>query len=456
MDETGNTIFNLFVIAFLLFSNGFFVASEFAMVKVRKTRIEQLVNEGNFNAKIALEALKDLDKFIAAVQLGVTISSIGLGWVGEGTLAHIIEPLFSFLPGISQNIATHTMSVSIAFALITFFHVVLGELIPKSIALEYTEKTALWVAKPMQILTYIFNPFIWLLNGFGNLVLKAMNIPHSHKGSLVHSTEELDMLVNASYNGGVLNETEKDMLHNVFKFSDLTAKQVMVPRTDMVCISIDTPLEELNKLAAENQYTRYPVYEEDIDHIIGLVHVKDLYSLSIKDEICPISKILREVLLVPETITMDNLVLEFKKRKGQMAIVVDEFGGTSGLVTLEDVIEEIFGDVQDEFDEEEEQQEDIVEVAPNTYLANPMMRLDEFAEFFQIKEEDIDDDDIDTIGGLVVKLLGRIAALNDTVTFNNLTFIVKDVDGARVTKLEIIKSEEEKKETEKEEEKNGN
>ena len=448
MDETGNTIFNLFVIAFLLFSNGFFVASEFAMVKVRKTRIEQLVNEGNFNAKIALEALKDLDKFIAAVQLGVTISSIGLGWVGEGTLAHIIEPLFSFLPGISQNIATHTMSVSIAFALITFFHVVLGELIPKSIALEYTEKTALWVAKPMQILTYIFNPFIWLLNGFGNLVLKAMNIPHSHKGALVHSTEELDMLVNASYDGGVLNETEKDMLHNVFKFSDLTAKQVMVPRTDMVCISIDTPLEELNKLAAENQYTRYPVYEEDIDHIIGLVHVKDLYSLSIKDEICPISKILREVLLVPETITMDNLVLEFKKRKGQMAIVVDEFGGTSGLVTLEDVIEEIFGDVQDEFDEEEEQQEDIVEVAPNTYLANPMMRLDEFAEFFQIKEEDIDDDDIDTIGGLVVKLLGRIAALNDTVTFNNLTFIVKDVDGARVTKLEIIKSEEEKKDTE--------
>ena len=456
MDETGNTIFNLFVIAFLLFSNGFFVASEFAMVKVRKTRIEQLVNEGNFNAKIALEALKDLDKFIAAVQLGVTISSIGLGWVGEGTLAHIIEPLFSFLPGISQNIATHTMSVSIAFALITFFHVVLGELIPKSIALEYTEKTALWVAKPMQILTYIFNPFIWLLNGFGDLVLKAMNIPHSHKGALVHSTEELDMLVNASYDGGVLNETEKDMLHNVFKFSDLTAKQVMVPRTDMVCISIDTPLEELNKLAAENQYTRYPVYEEDIDHIIGLVHVKDLYSLSIKDEICPISKILREVLLVPETITMDNLVLEFKKRKGQMAIVVDEFGGTSGLVTLEDVIEEIFGDVQDEFDEEEEQKEDIVEVAPNTYLANPIMRLDEFAEFFQIKEEDIDDDDIDTIGGLVVKLLGRIAALNDTVTFNNLTFIVKDVDGARVTKLEIIKSEEEKKETEKEEEKNGN
>lgn len=441
MDGSGNTIFNLFVIAFLLFSNGFFVASEFAMVKVRKTRIEQLVNEGNYNASIALEALKDLDKFIAAVQLGVTISSIGLGWVGEGTLAHIIEPIFAFLPGISKNIATHTMSVSIAFALITFFHVVLGELIPKSIALEYTEKTALWVARPMQVLTFIFNPFIWLLNGFGNFVLKLMNIPHSHKGSLVHSTEELDMLVNASYDGGVLNETEKDMLHNVFKFSDLTAKQVMVPRTDMVCIPSDMSMEELNKLAAENQYTRYPVYDEDIDHIIGLVHVKDLYSLSIKDQTCPISNILRDVLLVPETITMDNLVLEFKKRKGQMAIVVDEFGGTSGLVTLEDVIEEIFGDVQDEFDEEEEQEEDIVEVAPNTYIANAMMRLDEFAEYFQINEKEIDDDDIDTIGGLVVKLLGRLAEVNDKVELNNLIFVVKEVDGARITKLEIVKTE---------------
>jgi CBS domain containing-hemolysin-like protein len=250
----------------------------------------------------------------------------------------------------------------------------LGELIPKSIALEYTEKTALWVAKPMHGISFIFTPFIWALNGFGNLVLKVLGIPHSNNVSLVHSTEELDMLVDASYNGGVLNETEKDMLHNAFKFSDLTAKQVMVPRTDMICIPVDMTMDELNHLAADNQYTRYPVYDEDIDHIIGIVHVKDLYSLSIKDEVCPIKNILRDVLLVPETITMDNLVLEFKKRKGQLAIVVDEFGGTSGLITLEDVIEEIFGEVQDEFDEEEES--DIKEIGDNTYIANAMMRLD--------------------------------------------------------------------------------
>lgn len=441
MEESGNLIFNLFLIAFLLFSNGFFVAAEFAMVKVRKTRIEQLVKEGNATAEIALEAIKDLDKFIAAVQLGVTISSIGLGWVGEGTLARIIEPMFVFLPGISQTIATHTVSVSLAFALITFLHVVLGELIPKSIALEYTEKTALVIARPMQAITWVFNPFIWLLNGFGNWLLTLMRIPHSHKSSLVHSSEELDMLVDASYNGGVLNETEKDMLHNVFKFSDLTAKQVMVPRTDMICVPIDMSMEELNRVAAENQYTRYPVYEGDIDHITGLIHVKDLYKLSLDDTTCPIERIQREILLVPETMTMDNLVLEFKKRKGQMAIVVDEFGGTSGLITLEDVIEEIFGDVQDEFDEEEEQENDIMEIAPNTYIANAMMRTDEIAEYFDLDEEAIDDEDIDTIGGLVVKLLGRIAEVGDSVTHLGLTFIVKEIDGARITKLEIIREE---------------
>ena len=440
MHESGSIFLNLFIIAFLLFANGFFVASEFAMVKVRKTRIEQLVKEGNGVAKIALEAIKDLDKFIAAVQLGITISSIGLGWVGESTLARIIEPIFEFLPGAGQTIATHTVSVSIAFALITFMHVVIGELLPKSIALEYTEKTALIVAKPMQMITFVFNPFIWILNGFGNWLLNLFKIPHSHKASLVHSTEELDMLVNASYNGGVLNETEKDMLHNVFKFSDLNAKQVMIPRTDMVCIPKDMPIEELNALAAENQYTRYPVYEEDIDHIIGLVHVKDLFSLSIKDEICPVEKILRPILMVPETITMDNLVLEFKKCKGQMAIVVDEFGGTSGLITVEDVLEEIFGEVQDEFDEEEET--DIKEIAPNTYLTNAMMRVDEFAEFFNMNQEEIDDEDVDTIGGLVIKALGRLAQVNDKVTIHNLQFIVKEIDGARINKLIIIKENE--------------
>lgn len=430
MDEIGSILNNLFVIGLLLFSNGFFVAAEFSMVSVRKTRITQLTNEGNFSAKLALEALKDLDKFIAAVQLGVTISSLGLGWVGEATLVRMIEPLFKFLPLSYQLIAAHTVSVTTAFILITVLHVVVGELMPKSIAIQYPERTSLFIALPMKLITKLFSPLIWILNGLGNTLLKLLKIPPSQPSHLAHSIEELNMLINASYNEGVLNETEKEMLQNVFKFSDLTAKQVMVPRTDMACISSDISFDELNALTMESQYTRYPVYEENMDHISGIIHVKDLYGLTLKHIDFSLEKILRPVLLVPETITMDNLVREFKKCQSQMAIVIDEFGGTSGLITLEDVLEEIFGEVQDEFDADEEA--DIKEISEHTYLANAMMRLDEIADFFEVE---ILDEDVDTIGGLVVKLLGRIAKLGDVVEFQNLKFNVKEIDGARITKL---------------------
>lgn len=434
MDEIGSILFNLFVIGLLLFSNGFFVAAEFSMVSVRKTRITQLTNEGNLSAKVALEALKDLDKFIAAVQLGVTISSIGLGWVGEATLVRMVEPLFQFLPADYQVVAAHTASVTIAFSLITILHVVIGELMPKSIALQFPEKTSLLIALPMKLITKLFNPLICILNGLANFLLRFFRIPPSQTSHLAHSIEELNMLINASYNEGVLNETEKEMLHNVFKFSDLTAKQVMIPRTDMACIPSDITFDELNTLTIESQYTRYPVYEENLDHISGIIHVKDLYGLSLRKEDFSVERLLRPVLLVPETITMDNLVREFKKRQGQMAIVIDEFGGTSGLITLEDVLEEIFGEVQDEFDADEEA--DIKEIAEDTYLANAMMRLDEVAEFFEFE---IIDEDVDTIGGLVVKVLGRIAEVGDVVEIQNLELNVKEIDGARITKLIITK-----------------
>ena len=269
-------------------------------------------------------------------------------------------------------------------------------------------------------------------------ILKIFKVPVS-SAKVVHTLEDLDLLVDASYDEGVLNETEKDMIHNVFQFSDLTAREVMIPRTDMVCVPIEMSFDDLNALATENQYTRYPVYDGDIDHITGLVHVKDLYSLALKDEVRTIQDIQRNIMLVPETITMDNLVREFKKNKSQMAIVVDEFGGTSGIITLEDVMEEIFGDVQDEFDEEVEI--DIKEIKPNHYLANAMMRLDELANYFDIPDEKLEDEDVDTIAGIVVKELGRIAQIDDMVKYNDFTFTVKEIDGARITKLLIVREE---------------
>lgn len=435
MDAIGSILFNLFVIGLLLFSNGFFVAAEFSMVSVRKTRITQLTNEGNYSARVALETLKDLDKFIAAVQLGVTISSLGLGWVGEATVVRMIKPLFTFLPANYQLTAAHTISIAVAFTFITVLHVVIGELIPKSIALQYSERITLFVAIPMKIIRKLFSPIIFILNGLGSFLLGLFKIPATRTSHLAHSTEELNMLINASYNEGVLNETEKELLHNVFKFSDLTAKQVMIPRTDMACIPSDITFDELNVLAMESQYTRYPVYEEHLDHISGIIHVKDLYSILLNNEEFSVEKLLRPVFLVPETITMDNLLREFQKRQSQIAIVIDEFGGTSGLITLEDVLEEIFGEVQDEFDVEEA---DIKEISENTYHANAMMRIDEIAEFFEVE---LLDEDVDTIGGLVVKLLGRIAQVGDVVEIQNLEFKVKEIDGARITKLIIIKKQ---------------
>lgn len=435
MDST-EIIFNIFVIVFLLFVNGFFVSAEFALVKVRKTRLEQLANEGDYKAKIALNLVNNTNKMLAAAQLGVTIASIALGWVAEATIVQLISPIISLIPTFNQSLTAHIIAIPISFILVTYFHVLLGEQLPKCLALAHPDKLSLIVATPMNIFIILFKPFVWLLMSSSNKLLNIFNIDNE-KVSLAHSTEELDMLVDASYNEGVLNETEAEMLHNMFKFSDLMAKQVMKPRMDMICIPSDITYENLTTLALENQYTRYPVYEENIDNILGFIHVKDLFSLSMNKKEFSLNKLLRPLLLVPETMTLDNLIIEFKKEHGQMAVVIDEFGGTAGLITLEDVLEEIIGEVQDEFDEEEDS--NIREISENTYIANAMMRIDELVEFFNLDESLLEEDDVETIAGLVVKLLGRIAHVNDSVEFNGLKFTVVEVDGARVTKLKVQK-----------------
>lgn len=434
--ESAPLILNFFIVILLLFANAFFVATEFAFVSVRKTRISQLSKEGDKEANIALDSINHLDRSIAAVQLGITIASIGLGWVGEATIVKIIEPVFSFLPKSMQAVATHSLAVSIAFSLITFMHVVIGELMPKSIAIQHPEKTALIVAKPMAVITKIFTPFIFLLNGFGNWLLSLLKIPPAHVGHLVHTVEELDMIIDESHKEGVLNDTEKEILQNVFKFSDILAKQVMVPRPDVVSIPIDITSNELKKLTIENQYTRYPVYDEDLDKPVGILHIKDLYPLVIEGREIVLKDIVRPVVLVPETLTVDKLVHEFKQKKSQMALVIDEFGGVSGLVTMEDVLEEIVGEVQDEFDEEEA---DIRQIYENEYIANAMFRIDEFNEYFQLESQnEVEDEDIETIGGLVIKHLGHIANEGDCCSIDGFTFKVVEVDGARIVKIKIV------------------
>ncbi len=434
--ESISIILNLLLIVFLLFANAFFVATEFAIVSVRKTRISQLSNEGDKKASIALDSINHLDRSIAAVQLGITIASIGLGWVGEATLVRIIEPIFSFLPDTIKVVATHSISTSIAFALITFMHVVMGELMPKSIAIQHPEKTALFVAVPMSFITKIFTPFIFLLNGFGNWMLSLLKIPPAHVGHLVHTVEELDMIIDESHKEGVLNDTEKEILQNVFNFSDILAKQVMVPRPDVVSIPIDISMDELKKITLDSQYTRYPVYEEDLDRVLGILHIKDIYKLLINGKEIVLRDIIRPAVLVPETLPLDKLVHEFKQNRTEMAFVIDEFGGVSGLVTLEDVLEEIVGEVQDEFDEEEA---DIRQIYENEYIANAMFRIDEFNDYFDLEaQNEVEDEDIETIGGLVIKQIGHIAEVGDCCEVDGFKFQVLEVDGARIVKIKII------------------
>ena len=427
---------NLIIIFLLLFANGFFVASEFALVSVRQTRIHQLANEGNKTAAITTKALKELDKYIAATQLGITIASIGLGWVGEATLARIIHPLFDFLPGVSGNVATHSIAVAISFALITFMHVVIGELMPKSIALQYPEQTTLLVTRPLVFTAKIFTPFIYLLNGFGNFMLKLMKIPPAHPSSAVHTEEELGMIIDASYKGGVLNETESFLLKNSLKFTDLIAKQIMVPRCGVISIPVNIPINDLENLILEHQYTRYPVYEDNFDNIIGILHVKDLYSSLARHKQIELRKILRKPLFVPETMSADVLLDSYKKNKTEIAVVVDEFGGMSGIISLEDVLEEICGEVQDEFDEEENNF-NVKEIGENEFIVNGLYRVEEFFKYFGIEREE---DEVDTVGGLVQRVLGRIPCAGDEADIENLHIKVVELKGRRVSKLVVKKT----------------
>ncbi len=428
-------LIDLIVIIFLLFLNGFFVAAEFALVGVRKTKITQLSNEGNFNAKLALDAVKNLDKYIAAVQLGITISSLGIGWVGESALARLIIPFFKFLPANYDTIAAHTISAAIAFAVITVLHVVVGELMPKSIALQFPVKTTLWVAKPMFVITRLFAPFVFLLNGLGAVLLKLCGIEPAQAHAAAHSPEELNMLIDASYKGGVLNAKEAEMLSNVFKFSELSVSQIMLPRPDMVCIPANASVEELYKIILENKYTRYPVYENDLDHITGILNIKDIYPQIIEGKKIDIQSLLRDVYYVPETMPAEKLAVEFQQRRLQMAIVVDEFGGTSGLVTHEDVLEEIFGDVQDEFDDDEEVE--VKQLSDNVYEVCGKMRTDEFCSRFNIQFDD--DEDVNTIGGYFTKKLGRIAREKDEIADNYFKYRVSKTDSSRIVKLKITR-----------------
>lgn len=428
-------LIGLLAVFVLVLMNGFFVAAEFSLVSVRHTRIAELVAQGQVSAIAVQDALKNPDRVIAATQLGITLASLGLGWIGEPAVAHLLQPLVDLFPNVVQSGISHSISAGLAFAMITFLHVVVGELAPKSIALQNPEKTSLVVARPTLWSERIFKPIIWLLNGTGNALLRLIGVKPASGHELVHSVEELKMLVTASSEGGVVEPQEREMLHAVFDFGELLVGQVMIPRTEIIAVEADIPLEQIITLITESTYTKFPVYDDDLDTILGIVHVKDILRLMQEPgwERSTARSLVREPIYVPETIPVSALLQHFQDRRQHIAIVLDEYGGTAGLVTLEDLLEEIFGEVSDPFDrvspEFQTQPDGSIWIDGMTLIEDVNAHLG----------LDLEDPNYYTIAGYMLGKLGRIPKVKESIEGDNVRLQVEALDGLRIARVSLTR-----------------
>ncbi len=435
-----DSILGLLAVFVLVFMNGFFVAAEFSLVGARRTRIAQLAAEGSAGAKAAQDAIQHLDNYIAATQLGITLASLGLGWIGEPAVGHLIEPIFhAVLPEEAAETVGRSISIAIAFAIVTLLHIVLGELAPKTIALQRPESTSVIVARPITWFLNIFRPVIYLMNAIGNWVVRLLGFEPVGGHSAIHTAEELEMLVHSSREAGVLQESEELLLRRVFDFSDIYVEEIMQPRVEVDAIALDMPLAEMLELMAAKHHSRFPVYQESIDNVVGVLLVKDLLDALVRQPqfiaertaVFPLQSILREPLFVPGTLTVDKLLERMQHTKTHLAIVIDEYGGMAGVATMEDIIEELVGEVQDEFDVETSPIEDEGDVAVVDGLVSMTEAIERFGE---PGGEPLST----TIGGYVAERLGRIPDVNDKVSFGDYDLRVEEMDGMRVSKVRFV------------------
>lgn len=439
--STGATFVQLALVFALVLINGFFVASEFALVAVRRTRMDQLAETGNSTAKMVKAVIGNLDRYIAATQVGITIASLLLGGIGE----HTLEPLLNnalrmaYLPAEFLGFTRAAVAFILAYFLMTTMHVVIGELIPKSIALQRTETTALFIVRPMVLAAKIFTPLVWMLNGIGGLILRAVGMHAIDEKEQVHSPEELDLIFTQSYQGGELTGTELELLHRVVRFSDLCAREVMVPRVEIGALPLEISREDLENYLYTDPHNRIPIYQDSLDSVIGIVHLKDLVRLesSLRNQPSDAGKLIslrewmRPVLTVPETLTIDKLLAKFKNQHQQLAIVIDEFGGTSGLVTMGDFLTQVFGDMPDEFDNNEPE---IVENEDGSVSFSGRLRIETINEKFGTG---FSDEVADTMAGLVLDTLGRTAQMGDEVKINQAVLKVTGLERLRITRLQM-------------------
>ena len=433
--ELGKLALNLFLVLMLVFLNGVFVAAEFSLVKVRHSRLIQLKSEGNRLAPYALRVANRLDAYLSATQLGITLTSLGLGWLGEPAVSELlVEPLMYKMGFTDPNLIVG-VSVAVGFAIITFLHIVLGELAPKSLAIQKSEGTSLALAGPLLAFYYVFLPVIWLLNHAANGFLRLFGLEPAGEGEAAHSEEEIRILMNQSAKSGAIDLEEVKLMDNIFDFSDMLAREVMLPRTDMDCLYVNLSLKENLKIITETRHSRYPVAIEDKDQIIGFVHITDILLWPQGTE-PNLRKLARPILNVPESMEISHVLRLMQQKRAQLTLVVDEYGGTAGLLTAEEILEEIVGDLYDEFED----------VRPEIEMLGDVISVDGRLLIEDVNDligAEIDDEEVDSIGGWMFKELEGNPLPGQTVEFGGVTFEVAEAERLRITRVKIHKPHEE-------------
>lgn len=415
----------LLAVGALVVLNAFFVAAEFALVGARRTRLEEMAQRGDRKALLAQRAQKSLDRYISATQLGITLTSLGLGWIGEPALAGLMQRALSWMPGNSEVVAGHGIAIALAFTIITALHIILGELVPKALALLYPEKISTWVAAPLIGFAWVMAGPIAVLNGTANRLLRLLKVPPPGEQERLHSPEEIRMLVEQSQEGGTLGKEDARLLEGVFEFSEKTAQEVMTPRTQMVALERDVTVEAAADVVAQARRSRYPVFVESLDDIVGVVHAKDILTAVRQQPGSRIGAVMRPPLFVPGTREVEDVLADMKRLKVHLAMVLDEYGGTAGLVTMEDLLEEIVGDIFDEYDRLD-RPKPAPEGAP---VLDGALAISDFNADHELQ---LDDTDYTTIGGYLFGQLGRLPRPGDRVTVGKDAFEIVEMDGRRV------------------------
>lgn len=420
----------------LIFFNAFFVVSEFAIVKIRRTKLEEMIKNGNKRAAIALKVTEHLDSYLSAIQLGITLASLGLGWIGEPAVAHLFEDLFGEI--FTENpILLHSVSIAVAFGLITLLHVVLGELIPKSLAIQKTETFVLMIAYPLYMFKRVFYPFIWVLDTITIKILHLMGVEPASEHDAAHSEEEIKLIVNASQRGGVIDDTERDIIQNAIDFSEIYAHEVMVPRQDMQCLFLNDSFDKIMSQVKRSKHTRYPLCDKDRDNVVGMIHIRDLLEhCEEKLEKGRLNKIARQILFVPENQSISEVLHLMMRKRTHIAIVVDEYGGTAGLLSMEDILEELVGNILDEHDIAG--MEEIHKVDEKVCEFDGKVLIEDAYECMGLPQRECDET---TIGGYVFTLIGRAPKVGDKVEDDLCIYEVIAAGRMRVKRVKVVVKE---------------